>query len=143
VALALEVDGKLQELLAHFELVWASAWGADANSTLGPVLGLPSLDHVKFEAVGEFGAHYKLGGVRACVGHRAAAWVDDDLGGGCSEWARSRRSPTLLVECEPQVGLTWEQVNVLIAFAEKVPQARERANDPSRWHTDRRGHGTA
>lgn len=117
-SLAPEVGGKLRELLVHFELAWASAWGAAANSNLGPALGLPPLDYVRFGSDGEFGENYKLPGVRDFVSGRAAAWVDDDLGAGCLEWARTREQPTLLVETDPHAGLAWDHVDELISFAD-------------------------
>lgn len=119
-SLAPEIGGKLHELVAQFDLAWASGWGADANSTLGAVLGLPPLEHVSFEAGGRFGANYKLAGIKQFVGQRAAAWVDDELGAGCRNWAESREHPTLLVETDSQTGLTWDHVDELVAFARQV-----------------------
>ena len=117
-ALAPAIEERLHDLLAHFELAWASAWGDEANVELGPRLGLPALEHVRFLEEDEFGASYKLAGVRAFVGERPAAWVDDDLGADCREWARGRKQPTLLVETDAQVGLTGEDVEELLSFGQ-------------------------
>ena len=119
-SLAPEIDGKLRELAGHFELAWASAWGADADSKLGPALGLPPTDQVNLAVDGAFDENYKLAGVREYVGVRPAAWVDDVLGADCHQWATSRKQPTALIETDPEVGLTWDQVDELISFAARV-----------------------
>ena len=36
----------LSELAEHFDLVWASAWGFQANQLVGPILGLPEIPFV-------------------------------------------------------------------------------------------------
>ena len=38
----------LQELATRFQIVWATAWGADANRLLAPLLQIPDLPVIRF-----------------------------------------------------------------------------------------------
>jgi hypothetical protein len=41
----------LQELATRFQIVWATAWGADANRFLAPLLQIPDLPVIRFPPV--------------------------------------------------------------------------------------------
>ena len=94
-----------------FELVWASGWEEKAGEHLPRLLGLPrEIPHLSFErGVGRSNAHWKLDAIDAYAGGRALAWVDDALNEACHEWARLRPCPTLLIQTDPEVGLTAER----------------------------------
>jgi hypothetical protein len=98
----------LLELSAIFELVWASGWEERANEHLPHLLGLPrELPFLRFaRAVGRAHAHWKLDAIDAYAGARPLAWIDDALDRACRDWADARAAPTLLVQTEPERGLT-------------------------------------
>ncbi len=65
-------------------------------------------------------AHWKVDAVDEYAAGRPAAWIDDNLGDECHEWAKRRSVPTLLVETSPSVGLTDEHVSQLLDWAENL-----------------------
>jgi hypothetical protein len=116
------VGGRLARLAERYELVWATGWEEKANEYLPHLLGLPvrDLPCLSFEGHAVFGtAHWKLEAIEGYAGDRPAAWIDDSLDEACREWARARRAPTLLVETESAVGITDDQVERLLAWAEE------------------------
>jgi hypothetical protein len=109
----------LLDLGSLFELVWASGWEDRANDHLPHLLGLPAgLPFLRFSrSVGRSNAHWKLDAIEAHAAGRALAWVDDTLDDECRAWANARRAPTLLVQTEPQQGLTERQARLLADWA--------------------------
>jgi hypothetical protein len=109
----------LLELWPLFELVWASGWEEKANEYLPHLLGLPGpLPHLSFErSVGKSNAHWKLDAIEAYCGARPLAWIDDSFNPACHEWASRREAPTLLVQTQPQRGLTGEERERLAEWA--------------------------
>jgi hypothetical protein len=112
----------LLELSAIFELVWASGWEERANEHLPHLLGLPrELPFLRFSrAVGRANAHWKLDAISAYAGARPLAWIDDALNRACHEWAHARAAPTLLVETEPERGLTAREAARLADWAQAL-----------------------
>jgi HAD domain in Swiss Army Knife RNA repair proteins len=98
-----------------FDLVWASGWEERANEHLPHLLGLPpGLPFLRFErGVGRSNAHWKLDAIDAYARERPLAWVDDALNDACYEWASARTAPTLLVQTEPERGLTGREAALL------------------------------
>jgi hypothetical protein len=98
----------LLALSRRFELVWASGWEERANEHLPHLLGLPKgMPFLSFErSVGRSNAHWKLDAIGRYAAGRPLAWVDDAFNAACHEWALERPSPTLLVQTDPEVGLT-------------------------------------
>ena len=119
VTIAVAAQERLSRLAAVFQIVWATAWQRDGAEALGPLLGLPDdLPFLRFDpGADRDAATYKLPVVKRFVRNRPAAWVDDELGEDVIAWADQREQPTLLVRCDPRVGLTDEQVDDLLAFA--------------------------
>ncbi len=116
--ISLGTGPRLQRLLPHFELVWATGWEDRANDSLPPILGLPQLPVLRFGGAARFGsAHWKLEPIGAYAAGRRLAWVDDSLDESCHEWAARRPEPTLLVPTDSAVGLIDAQVETLIAWA--------------------------
>ena len=66
----------LQELATRFQIVWATAWGADANRLLAPLLRCPDLPVIPFPPV-PFHPRDKLPAITRYAGHRSLAWVDE------------------------------------------------------------------
>lgn len=102
-------------LAESFELVWATTWEGQANFIIGPRIGLPELPFITFE-MGD-GDTPKLPSVRAFIGDRPFAWVDDELHEDAPDWASGRQAETLLVRPEASVGLTPAHVDDLRRFA--------------------------
>lgn len=109
----------LLALAGAFEPVWASGWEERANDHLPHLLGLPeTLPFLRFaRAVGRANVHWKLDAIDTYAGGRALAWIDDAFNPACHAWARARPAPTLLVQTEPQVGLTAREADELRAWA--------------------------
>jgi len=105
----------LHELSEGFEIVWATTWEDSANDTFGILFELPRFDFVELTNLPRHGTR-KLNAVKAFVGNRPAAWIDDELYDDAAEWAAERPEPTLLVRPAPYVGLTEEHVASLQRF---------------------------
>jgi hypothetical protein len=112
----------LLDLQRDFELAWCSGWEEKANEHLPHLLGLPpALPFLRFErSVGRANAHWKLAAIDEFAGERALAWVDDALNAACHEWAAARPAPTLLVQTEPEHGLTEREAVLLRAWASEL-----------------------
>jgi hypothetical protein len=113
----------LLELSREYELVWCSGWEERANDYLPLALGLPGpLPLVSFDDLTRPpAAHWKLAGIDAYAGtDRPLAWIDDAHDPRCTEWARARGAPTLLLATDPAVGLTAEHVQELLAWARRL-----------------------
>ncbi len=113
----------LLDLTEHFDPVWCSGWEEKADEHLPHLLGLPAgLPFLRFErAVGRSNAHWKLQAIDAYARERPLAWIDDALDERCHEWARARSAPTLLVQTQPEHGLTWRERELLVAWAARLP----------------------
>ncbi|HEU0250343.1 MAG TPA: HAD domain-containing protein [Solirubrobacteraceae bacterium] len=108
-------------LRERFELVWASGWEERANEYLPHLLGLPRLEHLRFErAVGRANAHWKLDAIEAYAGQRPLAWIDDAFNEACHAWATERTAPTLLVQTQPATGLTLREASTLASWARSL-----------------------
>ncbi len=106
-----------------FELVWASGWEDRANDHLPHLLGMPAgLPFLRFSrSVGRSNAHWKLDAIEDHAAGRALAWIDDALNDECHAWAQQRSAPTLLVQTEPQRGLTEREAGLLENWALQLP----------------------
>jgi hypothetical protein len=117
-------SGKLLvRLAARFELVWATGWEEKANEYLPGILELPwrELPCLTFDGRAVFGSsHWKLDAIDRYAGDRPAAWIDDHLDDSCKLWARTRSWPTLLIETKPALGITEDQVQALLAWADEI-----------------------
>jgi hypothetical protein len=129
----------LLALVPLFELVWASGWEERADEHLPHLLGLPErLPFLRFPrdmapagAEGPAGsagaagpqttlAHWKLQAIDSYAGERPLAWVDDAFNPACHDWAAARPAATLLVQTEPEHGLTSPEALVLARWAREL-----------------------
>jgi hypothetical protein len=116
----------LLELSTLFDLVWASGWEERANEHLPHLLGLPpALPFLRFSRMAgpppaRSNAHWKLEAIDAYAGGRPLAWIDDALNPACHEWAHERAAPTLLVQTEPERGLTALEARRLAGWAQAL-----------------------
>ncbi len=106
----------LRELAEHFELVWATTWAESAGQIFGELLELPSMEIIHLDRHGGEGT-WKLRDVRAFVGDRACAWIDDEIYDDAEQWAAERSPSTLLVRTSGTIGFTHEHFENLTAFA--------------------------
>ena len=111
---------RIRRLGEVFELIWATGWEERANDRLPLILGLErELPALTFGGRARFGtAHWKLDALDEYAGTRPLAWVDDSLDESCHAWAEARRAPTLLVPCEPDIGITDAHVEAMLAWVE-------------------------
>ncbi|HEX2070881.1 MAG TPA: HAD domain-containing protein [Thermoleophilaceae bacterium] len=117
---------RLARLADSFELVWATGWEEKANEYLPRLLELEAreLPVLTFQGRAVFGsAHWKVDAIDEYAGDRPAAWIDDNLDETCRAWAAGRSAPTLLVETKPPVGITDEDVERLLRWADSLEQA--------------------
>jgi hypothetical protein len=127
VRLCLAHGSWLRELAAQFELVWATAWGAEANRLLTPLLGLPELPFIAFSLSIPFNPREKLPAIITYAGHRPVVWIDDALHADdalqseARAWAASRHPPTLLLGIDPAIGLTRATVDQALHWARRWP----------------------
>jgi hypothetical protein len=120
--LSAEAAAHLLELAGLFDLVWASGWEEKADEHLPRLLGLPAgLPHLSFErSVGRSNAHWKLEAIERYAAGRPLAWLDDALNEQCHAWAAARQAPTLLVETQPESGLTAHEAALLRRWAHSL-----------------------
>jgi hypothetical protein len=110
----------LSRLAERFDIVWATGWGEHANRVIGPLHRLGELPVVELYDGG--GATWKLASVGAYVGEqRPCVWIDDDLNEDAEQWAERRPGPTLLLRCEPHLGLTEEIVERCFRWLDGLP----------------------
>jgi hypothetical protein len=108
----------LKELALRFEIVWASAWGAEANRLLTPLLQLPELPVIRFPPV-PFEPREKVPPIAAFVGTRPTIWIDDALTPEARAWASKRPAPTLLIDIDAAEGLTRPVVDQSLRWADR------------------------
>jgi hypothetical protein len=103
--------GRLHQLAACFEMVWATAWGSDAPEFLGPRLGVgaewPVLD---FDL-------YKWAAVCDHAEGRPFAWVDDEARGDEVDVHEHASASHVIVHTDHRIGLDDEAVVRLLTFA--------------------------
>jgi HAD domain in Swiss Army Knife RNA repair proteins len=129
----------LLSLASLFELVWASGWEERANEHLPHLLGLPEpLPFLRFPRQGDLNgagdtpvaglqtgpqttlAHWKLQSIDSYAGQRPLAWIDDAFNAACHDWAQGRPAATLLVQTEPELGLTSPEARLLERWAREL-----------------------
>ncbi|MEU0502203.1 HAD domain-containing protein [Nocardia sp. NPDC005998] len=94
------------------ELVWATTWMHEANHSVGPALGLPTLAVVDWperpdDRIDEwFGLHWKTRTLIEWAAGRSFIWIDDEIGDGDREWVSAHHGGrALLHRVDPRMGL--------------------------------------
>ncbi|WP_329490069.1 hypothetical protein OG618_26670 [Kitasatospora sp. NBC_01246] len=113
------------ELLAlRYELVWATTWMDEANTFIGPLLGLPVLPYIHWPELHQQdpdGLHWKTRNLVAWAAGRPFVWVDDELGPQDAEWiAAHHPAPALTLHVDPEIGLGESDFTALREWAEAV-----------------------
>ena len=109
----------LQELATRFQIVWATAWGADANRLLAPLLQIPDLPVIRFPPV-PFHPRDKLPPVIRYAGQHPLVWIDDAFPPEAHAWAAKRRIPVLLIGIDPAEGLTRPVIEQSLRWADRT-----------------------
>lgn len=104
------------------DLVWGTAWMAEAKDFIAPVLGLPDLPYVDFgiDLLNDRGdgLHWKTMPLMKYAGDRPFAWIDDELTDRDRAYVKAHHpAPTLLHHVDPGHGLRDADFAVLAAFA--------------------------
>lgn len=113
---------RLRELAERYELVWATTWGAEANTFIAPVLGLPDLPVVEWlsgtSRERTDGPFWKTGPLVEHARGRPFAWVDDELGPADEDFVAAwHGGPALLLRIDARFGLREADFIALGAFA--------------------------
>lgn len=120
----------LLKLADTVELVWATTWTDQANTLIGPRIGLPELPVIPVMQPSwkDRGPHiWKMAAVRAYVGDRPFAWFDDDFTKADLAWAEectAAGSPILLLPINPSVGIVQADVDRVADWARGVSKMR-------------------
>jgi hypothetical protein len=117
---------RLAVLAERFEMVWATSWESDAHLYLVEPLELEDEDWRSIEwtvTSASRGETWKLHDVRQYVESRPCVWIDDDLHADAYRWAEDRTVsgiPTVLIDTDPEEGLTDDQLEQAVEFALRV-----------------------
>lgn len=114
----------------EFELIWATAWGDDANTFIAPVIGLPRLPVVIWpdgsdgppkRLPGPGGELWKTTHLVAHAAGRPFAWLDDEVTATDRAYVRTHhKAPALLHRVDARRGLQDADFDAITAFAATV-----------------------
>lgn len=108
-------------LADRYELVWATTWRQEANTYIGPVLGLPALPVVDWPTPvgnGPDGTFWKTHHLVAHADGRPFVWLDDELDDRDREFVAARHDgPALLHRVDPRLGLRAPDFEAVAEFA--------------------------
>ncbi|AXK88551.1 hypothetical protein SAMN05421776_12151 [Nocardia farcinica] len=112
---------KLLALTDVFELWWATTWEHDANTHIGPTIGLPELPVVEWKTSKRFGpdgTFFKTAELVDHAGGRPFAWVDDDITNRDRVYVERTHGPGALLHwVDPAKGLLDEDFAALRSWA--------------------------
>lgn len=106
-----------------FELVWCTTWKHEANTMIGPVLGLPELPVITFDPDWHLptradGTYFKTHDLVRWAAGRPFAWVDDEISDFDREYVTEHHgAPALLHHVSPRLGLLDDDFKALAAWA--------------------------
>lgn len=112
----LNPDHGEQLLRLPYELVWATTWEHEANSMIGPRVGLPELPVVELPAreSAPDGVFFKTPALVEYAAGRPFVWVDDELTDRDHEYVgRHHRGAFLLHRISPAHGLVERDLDLL------------------------------
>ena len=117
---------------AGADMMWSTMWQDLARTHFAPVAGFGhDWDHIDFHAHHSAGAWrnagrtgqgvggYKHPGIDETAGTRPVVVIDDDLSDINYRWAERRNGlgwPTLLIQPDPALGITREQIEDILDF---------------------------
>jgi hypothetical protein len=107
------------------EMVWATTWQHDANTMIGPKIGLPELPVIEFKGLFNSDA-WKWAAVADYADGRPLVWFDDDFAlpwhsRAATVFQQVREGlPTLLHRVDPRIGLTVLDLNQAGRWLDRV-----------------------
>ncbi|WP_306365376.1 HAD domain-containing protein [Nocardia sp. CC227C] len=117
----------LLTLADRFDLVWATTWEHDANTYIGPNIGLPELPVVEWQTTERFGPDGTFFKTAELVEHAAGrpfVWVDDDITERDRRYVeRHHPAAALLRFVDPAVGLDGDDFEAIGAFGASIAAA--------------------
>lgn len=115
---------------AGLELVWATNWEHQANTMVGPAIGLPALPVIEFPAglqrLPGQRFTWKYGPVARYATGRPLAWLDDDFDvypaarDAFVERRRAANLSTELITVNPRTGITDDHLETVKAWARSL-----------------------
>ncbi|MFJ9851141.1 hypothetical protein [Streptomyces sp. NPDC101150] len=108
-----------------YRLIWATTWKEEANTWIGPVLGLPELPAVQWPQMHRRDpdcVHWKTRQLLTHAAGRPFAWVDDEIGPADLDWiARHHTGHALPYRVDPTKGLRPDDFAALRNWAAGAP----------------------
>lgn len=114
---------ELNKLADTFELTWCTTWEHDANSLIGPRIGLPELPVIEFDKTWKLpsrgdGTYFKTHDVVKYAAGRPFAWVDDEISTHDDLYvAAFHDGPAKLLKIDPVTGLMAQDFDTLSDWA--------------------------
>lgn len=115
---------------AGLALVWATNWEHQANTMIGPAIGLPALPVIEFpsglQPVPGRSFTWKYGAVARYAAGRPLAWLDDDFDvypNARDAFVQRRRGANLsteLISVNPRTGITEDQLAAVLAWVRSL-----------------------
>lgn len=100
----------------RFRLAWATTWMHDANTEIGPYIGLPALPVVEFDFTN---SPSKVPGVLSFVGTEPFVWLDDALTPFDVRMLAERHTDHLVVIVDERLGLVPDDLTAARTWAER------------------------
>ncbi|MFE1591509.1 hypothetical protein [Nocardia sp. NPDC058705] len=112
----------LVALAEYYELWWATTWEHDANTYIGPAIGLPELPVVEWipgHRRGPEGTFWKTAQLVEHAAGRPFAWVDDDITTPDRRYTNTHHGAAALLRfVHPALGLLGDDFTTLKTWAE-------------------------
>ncbi|MFD7308582.1 HAD domain-containing protein [Promicromonospora sp. NPDC059942] len=127
------------------DLVWATAWGPDANDVVAPILALGRLPIVDFDEDDGVpvpdGLHWKTASLVRYAAGRPFVWLDDEIRDLDLQWVEAAHPGSVLLHrVSPTSGLTEDDVATVGVWVQEVagPPVPEDVPQPLRAIMDAR-----
>lgn len=126
VAVWLHPDHGEELLDLPYELVWATAWEQEANTYVGPRIGLPELLVVTWstrDGYGPGGTHRKTIDVIRYAAGRPFVWLDDQLSAVDRAYVQEHHpGPAWLYDVDPADGLGLDDFEALAQWTDRLAE---------------------
>ncbi|MFG2822083.1 hypothetical protein ACGFX4_21975 [Kitasatospora sp. NPDC048365] len=111
-------------LALPYDLVWCTAWRSEANTGIGPFIGLPELPAIEWESMfhgDPDGLHWKTRQLSAWAGGRPLVWVDDEAEPHDAAWlAAHHPAPARVLIVDHRHGLRPADFATLTTWAAEL-----------------------
>lgn len=106
----------IRELSSVFDVVWATAWGGEANAHLASLLDIRRLPFVPFPRI-PFAPELKVPAIIEYIDDRPALWIDDQPTPEAEAWVATDPRRLHLLLADPSTGWTRATVDEALAWA--------------------------